>query len=40
LRVSEDEENEGLGASQHGENYTQGTLLVREGNGLRETINA
>jgi Amt family ammonium transporter len=40
LRVSEDEENEGLDASQHGENYTQGTLLVREGNGLRETINA
>jgi len=40
LRVSEDEENEGLDASQHGENYTQGTLLVREGNSLRETINA
>ena len=40
LRVSEDEENEGLDASQHGENYTQGTLLVKEGNSLRETINA
>ena len=39
LRVSEDEENEGLDVSQHGENYTQGTLLVVEGNGLKETAN-
>lgn len=35
LRVSEDEETTGLDESQHGENYVQGTLLVKN-NGLIE----
>ena len=30
IRVSEEEEEMGLDASQHNENYTQGTLLVEE----------
>ena len=36
IRVSEVEEMEGLDVSQHGENYTQGTLLVRNGGSLEE----
>ena len=35
LRVSEDEETTGLDVSQHGENYVQGTLLVKS-NGVFE----
>ena len=38
LRVSAAEEAEGLDASQHNENYTQGTLLVSTPTGLREEI--
>jgi len=37
IRVSEDEEDAGLDVSQHGENYTQGTLLVKNGGTLEET---
>jgi Amt family ammonium transporter len=36
LRVSREEEEEGLDASQHDEKYTQGTLLVATPEGLRE----
>lgn len=36
LRVSEADEAEGLDASQHNENYTQGTLLVQKEGGLVE----
>lgn len=36
LRVSEDEEHAGLDESQHGENYVQGTLLVKTGGTLEE----
>jgi Amt family ammonium transporter len=36
LRVSEEEEEEGLDASQHDEKYTQGTLLVATPKGLVE----
>jgi Amt family ammonium transporter len=36
VRVSEEDEEEGLDASQHDENYVQGTLLVKTANGLRE----
>jgi Amt family ammonium transporter len=36
LRVSEQEEEEGLDASQHDEKYTQGTLLVATPKGLEE----
>jgi len=36
LRVSSDEEEEGLDASQHDEKYVQGTLLVATPNGLKE----
>src|SRR6201996_2764081 len=36
LRVSEEEEEEGLDASQHDEKYTQGTLLVATPEGLKE----
>ncbi|WP_188929256.1 ammonium transporter [Puia dinghuensis] len=36
LRVSEEEELEGLDASQHDEKYTQGTLLVATPEGLKE----
>ena len=36
LRVSHAEEEEGLDASQHDENYVQGTLLVATPNGLKE----
>jgi len=36
IRVSNDEEEEGLDASQHDEKYVQGTLLVATPNGLKE----
>jgi ammonium transporter, Amt family len=36
LRVSREEEEAGLDASQHNENYVQGTLLVATQNGLEE----
>jgi Amt family ammonium transporter len=36
LRVSVEEEEEGLDASQHDEKYTQGTLLVATPEGLKE----
>ena len=36
LRVSEDEEDAGLDESQHGENYVQGTLLVKNDGVLEE----
>ncbi len=38
LRVSEEDETEGLDASQHNENYTQGTLLIATPTGLREEL--
>ena len=38
LRVSEDEENAGLDESQHGENYVQGTLLVKNGGYVEEKV--
>ncbi len=37
IRVSEDEELAGLDESQHGEHYTQGTLLVKNGGVFEET---
>ncbi|MBK8669243.1 MAG: ammonium transporter [Saprospiraceae bacterium] len=40
IRVSEDEEELGLDASQHGENYVQGTLLVKKENKLTEVVNS
>lgn len=36
IRVSHEEEEEGLDASQHDEKYVQGTLLVATPNGLKE----
>ncbi|HET6255003.1 MAG TPA: ammonium transporter [Puia sp.] len=36
VRVSQEEEEEGLDASQHDEKYTQGTLLVATPEGLKE----
>jgi len=36
LRVSDEDEAEGLDASQHNEKYVQGTLLVATPNGLKE----
>lgn len=39
IRVSETEEAEGLDASQHGEAYVQGTLLVRNGGTIEEVPN-
>ncbi|MFM7838833.1 MAG: ammonia channel protein, partial [Chitinophagaceae bacterium] len=36
LRVSEQEEEIGLDASQHNEKYVQGTLLVQQGGTLQE----
>jgi Amt family ammonium transporter len=36
LRVTQEEEEEGLDASQHDEKYTQGTLLVATPKGLEE----
>lgn len=38
LRVSSEEELEGLDASQHNESYTQGTLLVKEGGLITEKL--
>jgi ammonium transporter, Amt family len=38
IRVSQEDELLGLDASQHDENYTQGTLLVQSGGTLKETI--
>ncbi len=38
IRVSQEDEMLGLDASQHNENYTQGTLLVKNDGGLREVI--
>jgi Amt family ammonium transporter len=38
LRVSEEDEEEGLDASQHDENYVQGTLLVQNEGELTETL--
>jgi Amt family ammonium transporter len=38
VRVSEEDELEGLDASQHNENYVQGTLLVKEGGILVEKL--
>lgn len=38
VRVSEEDENEGLDASQHNENYVQGTLLVEKGGILVEEL--
>ncbi len=38
IRVSQEEELLGLDASQHNENYSQGTLLVQTGGGIEETI--
>jgi len=40
MRVTADEEIEGLDASQHNENYTQGTLLVKNHNGVLEEQSA
>ena len=37
LRVSSEDEEEGLDASQHAEKYIQGTLLVATREGLKET---
>jgi Amt family ammonium transporter len=36
IRVSAEEEEEGLDASQHDENYVQGTLLVNTGGFVEE----
>ena len=38
LRVSQEDEELGLDASQHNENYTQGTLLVQNGGTLTEVL--
>jgi ammonium transporter, Amt family len=38
IRVSQEDELLGLDASQHNENYTQGTLLVQTGGGIKETL--
>lgn len=40
LRVTSDEEEAGLDESQHGENYVQGTLLVKNSEGLEKRPNA
>jgi len=39
FRVTSDEEDAGLDESQHGENYVQGTLLVKNSQGLEERPN-
>ena len=36
VRVSKEEEEEGLDSSQHNEKYIQGTLLVSSPEGLKE----
>ncbi len=38
IRVSQEDELLGLDASQHNENYSQGTLLVQTGGELKETL--
>jgi ammonium transporter, Amt family len=38
IRVSQEEEELGLDASQHNENYTQGTLLVKNDGELKEVL--
>ena len=38
IRVSEEEEEIGLDASQHDEEYVQGTLLVQPGDMISELI--
>jgi len=38
MRVTEEEEEEGLDASQHDEKYVQGTLLVKTGSSYEERI--
>jgi ammonium transporter, Amt family len=38
IRVSQEDELLGLDASQHNENYTQGTLLVQTGGEIKETL--
>lgn len=38
LRVTEEEEEEGLDATQHDEKYVQGTLLVKNVNGYEEKV--
>ncbi|WP_462219384.1 ammonium transporter [Ferruginibacter sp.] len=38
IRVSQEDELLGLDASQHNENYTQGTLLVQNGGEIKETL--
>jgi ammonium transporter, Amt family len=38
IRVSQEDELLGLDASQHNENYTQGTLLVQTGGDIKETL--
>lgn len=40
MRVTEEEEELGLDASQHDEKYSQGTLVVHQTNGLVEEVNA
>ena len=40
IRVSAQDEEEGLVASQHDEKYVQGTLLVNTGNGIEEKQNS
>jgi Amt family ammonium transporter len=40
IRVSAQDEEEGLDASQHDEKYVQGTLLVNTGNGIEEKQNS
>ena len=39
IRVTEDEEEAGLDETQHGENYVQGTLLVKKENQILEFEN-
>ncbi len=38
IRVSQEDELLGLDASQHNENYTQGTLIVQNGGEIKETL--
>ena len=38
IRVSQEDELLGLDASQHNENYTQGTLLVQTDGVIKETL--
>jgi Amt family ammonium transporter len=38
IRVSQEDELLGLDASQHNENYSQGTLLVQSGGDIKEIL--